>query len=71
MSEIPTVTGELLESFMHTADDIKKEFKYSKDTGQWHWHDKDEEEWLHGPHNTFWDCLFDAVEPYFSEEAEG
>jgi len=59
-----------LERWMEIAQDIKKEFSYSKCESKWYWHDRGEEENLHGPHPTFFQCLHDAVEPYIEEDEE-
>jgi len=59
------IDPDILERKMQVAQDIKKAFVYVLDTGQWHWHDRDEPNELHEAHPTFYDCLYDAVEPYF------
>jgi hypothetical protein len=62
-----------LEELMIIAKDVKKEFLYSKSTGQWQWFDRSERgniDAYQGPFALFADCLVDAVEPYL-EESEG
>jgi hypothetical protein len=67
------ISLERLEHLMTIAKDIKKEFLYSRDRGQWHWFDRSERGNLdayHGPFSLFGECLVDAVEPYL-EGSEG
>ncbi len=62
-----------LERMMQIAEDIKKEFQYAKDTGNWFWVDRDEvdnADAFQGPFDTFLAALEDAVEPYLRDEDE-
>ena len=58
---------------MEIAQDIKKEFLYSKSSGEWFWYDCDMElipdSW-HGPLQTFTAALDDATEPYESADSD-
>lgn len=70
----PLIQSTILESKMQVAQDTRKRFSYHKDGG-WYWHNRsdgeNEERGLyeeHGPHDTFYECLCDAVEPYFEYE---
>jgi hypothetical protein len=59
-----------LERYMQIAQDIKKEFVYSKSEGKWYWHDRGEDTELSEPFDTFWLALLDAVAPYTEEDEE-
>ncbi len=52
-----------LELRMQAAQDTKKEFRMSKDTQEWFWFNRGDEE-AKGPFPTFWVALCDATEPY-------
>ena len=60
-----------LDRWARIAKDTKKEFHLRKEDSFWYWSDRDEsdnpENW-HGPFCVFGDCLYDAVEPYLSDE---
>ena len=62
-----------LDRRMQIAQDIRKEFLYDKATSDWYWHDRGDNaslEAIGNPHKTFWDALYDAVEPYL-EKSDG
>lgn len=66
----PMVSVGIIEQYMRTAHDIKKEFAYSKALDKWFWYDRGEEHdtlnWV-GPFDNFWVCLGDAIGPYITE----
>lgn len=62
--------GQMLEDRMRVANDVKKEFHYVKDTGEWYWTDRDEADNVDAHTDavrfcSFRECLYDATEPYF------
>lgn len=63
-----TVSVALLERMMQIAHDIRKVCTYHVGSGEWFWHDRDEETELHGPFPRFLEALKDAVEPYLHPE---
>jgi hypothetical protein len=76
VSFIQEVRGEeecKLERYMKIANDLKKEFAYSKCEGTWSWYDRADAHKLHNWHTgykSFWECLVDAVEPYMEPHVE-
>ena len=62
-----------LERYMEIAWDIRKAISYNRGTGQWTWHDRNEEALFDNEERlfkTFWEALYDAVEPYLYPEDE-
>jgi hypothetical protein len=63
------IRGDELERRMQVAWDTKKSLTYDKATGEWSWHDRDEQPVdAAGPYRTFWEALVDATEPYLPNE---
>jgi hypothetical protein len=63
-----TLTPENLNRYLQVVDDLKKQILYFKGDDAWAWSDKYAA--FHGPFKSYWDCVLDIVEPYFSEESE-
>jgi hypothetical protein len=58
--------------WMEIAQDVKKEFHYSKCDGLWRWSDRHEDEYenFSEPFPNFLDCVRDAIEPYLEESED-
>jgi hypothetical protein len=73
--EVPTPPRQVsLERKMQIFQDLKKTFRYSKDTGKWHWIDpynRNVTGTESGPFDTFEAMLLDAVDPYIEESDDG
>jgi hypothetical protein len=61
------MSNQEIEHRMQIAQDTKKEFKYIKDSGLWHWINKGDDDNHSKGFTTFLSCLTDATDPYFLE----
>ncbi len=63
-TEIIRDTMAAIESNMRLADERGKDFRFSKETGQWFWIDRDDDlEYGHGPFDAFLSAVGDAILP--------
>lgn len=68
-ARVTTLIGDRLELMETIAEDTHKEFHYDKHSGTWSWCNRGDsiDEWHHGFRNRL-SALYDAVEPYLSED---
>lgn len=58
-----------IEEYMRIAQDTKKDFSFAKSIGKWYWFNRGYQHTdSHGPFDTFFEALVDAVEPYLETE---